>query len=87
VKNPEAIDNDSLVPFVLKDLPQSRKEIQKIIKKYASQEEKPAKTVNLIIARLRDYHDPLASGNDDVTAWNLFVMALLDIWMHTSEDV
>ena len=76
------MDDDSVVPYVLKELPSTKKEVQALVKKYTEdkEEKETAKIANLVIQRLRDYHDPLATGSEEseeVKPWNQFVMALL----------
>jgi hypothetical protein len=55
-----------------------------LIKKYLKHAEDKESTKNLILQRLRDYHDPLASGTEDegeINNWNKFVVALLVVWI------
>lgn len=83
------IDNDSVVPYVLKDLPKDSDSLTKLIHKYVKKQEQKAQITNLVLQRLRDYHDPLASGVEEqakINEWNKFVIAMLGVWTTQDED-
>lgn len=72
------------MPYVLKDLPLDVQTLKKLLGKYTKQVKNKEAITNLVLQRLRDYHDPLASGTEDdneINNWNKFVMAMLTYWV------
>lgn len=72
----------SKVPFVLPNLPLSEESLRAMIRKYSDSD--VAITANVVIGRLRDYHNPLA-GDHKQEDWNKFVIALVDLWNSDAE--
>ena len=62
---------------MLSVLPLTEEDLTKLILKYA--ENDTAETANVVIGRLRDFHNPLA-GDHKQEDWNRFVLALVDLW-------
>ena len=59
------MDNDSVVPYVLKNLSLDSESLKKVITKYVKGQDDKIAITNIVLQRLRDYHDPLASGTED----------------------
>jgi hypothetical protein len=81
----EADEENDQVPYVIAELPSSVKDLKKLLKKHSNAIEDESRLLNLILCRLRDYHDPMASLKEDETQiapWNSFVLILLQAWLN-----